>query len=97
MEDLYGGHVRMAEKVREGRRYPIGIWSISGTDAEEAAKAMLPYSILKKQQLKLFLKGRSTVKSRGEQQRLSQSAKKIRDEVSTAITLLKRPQWQGGV
>jgi len=63
--DLFGGHFRVAAKLVGTRRHPIGIWNISGDSATKAAKAMLPYSILKKEQLTLFLEGRATVKGRG--------------------------------
>jgi len=63
--DLFGGHFRVAAKLVGTRRHPIGIWNISGDSATKAAKAMLPYSILKKEQLTLFLEGRLQLKGGG--------------------------------
>jgi hypothetical protein len=91
--DLFGGHFRVAAKLVGTRRHPIGIWNISGDSATKAAKAMLPYSILKKEQLTLFLEGRATVKGRGRP--LLAPVVKQRKKIAQRIRFLKRPQWQG--
>jgi hypothetical protein len=90
MKNIFKGSTRTAVIRREGNRYPFGVWTVSGPSAGYAAKAMLPYSILKRKQLELFLQGRDTVVGRG--CHLSAKRKLKRHKLATQIRLLKRPQ-----
>jgi hypothetical protein len=95
MKDLFGGSVRMAVIARNENRYPIGAWTISGKKSADAAKAMLPYSVLKREQLKLYLEGRATIRERGGRPPKGEMLEKThinRQRISTKIKSLKRPQ-----
>ena len=90
MVATFGGKYRIATVGRNERRYPCGVWCISGQGAEKAARAMMKYSIAKKEQLRLFLKARATVVERG--QRISSGTHKRRRLIAKEIRQLKRPQ-----
>lgn len=92
LQTRYGGFIRKTEKRSgEGKRYPIGTWSVTGQEAENFARAILPYSILKREQLELFLEGRKLIVGRGGT--VTPTMHKKRLEIAKRIKSLKRPQW----
>lgn len=90
LQEHYGGRIRKTEK-RSGKRYTLGVWEVSGEEAENFARAILPYTILKREQLKLFLKGRTLMVGRGGTVTPAMQAQRI--EIASRIKALKRPQW----
>jgi hypothetical protein len=65
------------------RKFQLGTWEIFGADAEEVARRLLPYSLVKREQLELFLEGRSI--SRGKGSRLTEDEKILLEEYAYAI------------
>lgn len=67
-------------------------WRVSGSNAEKAARALLPYSISKKSQLKLFIKLRSMIDAdrRGPGRALSDIEREARQKIIDEIKAAKR-------
>lgn len=89
MVKMFGGKYRSMIDKKTGRSW--GLWVVTSGDAENAARQMLPYSILKKEQLKLFLEIRKTVGSKGH--RISPATHTKRLQLTAKINSFKRPQW----
>ena len=95
MQSTWGGTVRVTrhEKKKGGRRYTVGIWQVSGQKAEDFARAIVPYTILKTDQLNLFIQARELVFPRGTCKELPKKNVSLRVSLVEACKRLKRPQW----
>jgi len=55
LKEQWGGHLRLANRMSYATRRPIWRWSLNGKRCEELAKQLLPYLIVKKNQVKRVL------------------------------------------
>lgn len=55
LHENYGGNVSLSNRMSLGMRRPIWRWSLNGKKAEDLAKLMLPYLIVKQEQVKRVL------------------------------------------
>lgn len=62
--ELFGGSLRCIHLSKRNSKWSDSwCWDVCGKKAEDFARAILPYSLVKKYQLSLFLELRSTLKS----------------------------------
>jgi hypothetical protein len=85
----FGGRINV-KTMR--RKHTLGMWTLNGPRATVFAKAILPYSILKREQLELFIEAREQINTRGAAA-LTEDQKLLREEYAAEIKRLKRPQW----
>jgi len=102
MQDMFGGRVRQTEKAgKRGKVHAMGIWEVTGEEAEIAAMSMLPHSILKREQLSLFLEARSrcfnNVNGKRAGGKLTKRDRIRRTHYAKLIADLKRPVLVMGV
>jgi hypothetical protein len=81
----FGGRVRYTVK---DDTFTLGVWEVYGVDADKMACRILPYSIVKREQLELFLEGRLVGKGKGAH--LSEDDKILLDEYAFVIKDRKR-------
>jgi len=95
MQMLFGGRVRVARHIKgDGKGYAVGIWEVTGQDAVNAARKMLPYCKLKQSQLQLYIDAvEETVSVRGIH--ITEEQRELRYVYADAIKKLRRPQWEG--
>jgi hypothetical protein len=84
---IFGGSISGSEKI--GSNYIVFSWNVTGKRSERAAHRLLPYSLVKREQLELYLIARATIGT--DFQRVSQETKETREVCAERIRLLKSP------
>lgn len=79
----YGGSIRAVATGSENK--PMFIWSVTGKTSERFARAIFPHSIIKREQLRLYLLVRKTVLPVGANNGLSPEIWAERRRVAGAI------------
>lgn len=92
LQEHYGGTVRVGRNGISPNKRPIGRWGVYGDESEMFAKAILPYVIVKREQLELWFEARrlfTSFKGRPRTQRLTDEELLERAEIADRVKVLK--------
>lgn len=89
-QELFGGQIYGSPK--KGSNYIVWQWNVAGSEAEHCATKLMPFCIVKREQLRSFLHGRKTF---AVGKRISPESRAIREACAARIRVLRSGQVEG--